>query len=113
MYGVLFMQIAEAAGSGILLSMQRRLHEQCKVNRTLTPMLAGCAQGVLSAADAERAMEVGVDGVVVSNHGGRQLDGVLCKACFISSACCMVPSILRRIHSQQASLLQLLPWEAG
>jgi (S)-3,5-dihydroxyphenylglycine transaminase len=32
-------------------------------------------KGVLSAADARRALAVGVDGIVVSNHGGRQLDG--------------------------------------
>lgn len=32
-------------------------------------------QGVLSGADAERALDAGVDGIVVSNHGGRQLDG--------------------------------------
>ena len=31
-------------------------------------------KGVLSAADAERAAALGVDGIVVSNHGGRQLD---------------------------------------
>jgi isopentenyl diphosphate isomerase/L-lactate dehydrogenase-like FMN-dependent dehydrogenase len=30
---------------------------------------------VLTAADARRAAEHGVDGLVVSNHGGRQLDG--------------------------------------
>jgi|RhiMetdeSRZDD1v2_1073273.scaffolds.fasta_scaffold12948_10 L-lactate dehydrogenase (cytochrome) len=33
-------------------------------------------KGVLDAEDARRAVEVGVDGVVVSNHGGRQLDSV-------------------------------------
>jgi L-lactate dehydrogenase (cytochrome) len=33
-------------------------------------------KGVLTAADARRAAEHGVDGLVVSNHGGRQLDGV-------------------------------------
>jgi isopentenyl diphosphate isomerase/L-lactate dehydrogenase-like FMN-dependent dehydrogenase len=33
------------------------------------------AKGVLTAADANRAVECGVDAVVVSNHGGRQLDG--------------------------------------
>jgi L-lactate dehydrogenase (cytochrome) len=33
-------------------------------------------KGVLTAADARRAAEYGVDGLVVSNHGGRQLDGV-------------------------------------
>jgi L-lactate dehydrogenase (cytochrome) len=32
-------------------------------------------KGVLTAADARRAAEHGVDGLVVSNHGGRQLDG--------------------------------------
>ena len=32
-------------------------------------------KGVMSAADARRAAEIGCTGVVVSNHGGRQLDG--------------------------------------
>lgn len=31
-------------------------------------------KGVLSVADAQRAAELGCDGIVVSNHGGRQLD---------------------------------------
>lgn len=30
----------------------------------------------MSAADAERAMVAGVDGLIVSNHGGRTLDGL-------------------------------------
>jgi (S)-mandelate dehydrogenase len=33
-------------------------------------------KGVLHPADAEKAIALGLDGVVVSNHGGRQLDGV-------------------------------------
>jgi (S)-3,5-dihydroxyphenylglycine transaminase len=33
-------------------------------------------KGILSPADARRACAAGVDGIVVSNHGGRQLDGV-------------------------------------
>jgi L-lactate dehydrogenase (cytochrome) len=33
-------------------------------------------KGVLDPEDARRALDVGVDGVVVSNHGGRQLDAV-------------------------------------
>jgi (S)-3,5-dihydroxyphenylglycine transaminase len=33
-------------------------------------------KGVLTAADAGRALDAGVDGIIVSNHGGRQLDGV-------------------------------------
>ncbi len=32
-------------------------------------------KGVLTASDAHRAIAAGVDGIVVSNHGGRQLDG--------------------------------------
>jgi L-lactate dehydrogenase (cytochrome) len=34
-------------------------------------------KGVLDAEDARCALEAGVDGLVVSNHGGRQLDGAL------------------------------------
>src|SRR5581483_5881081 len=33
-------------------------------------------KGVLDPDDARRAVDVGVDGVIVSNHGGRQLDSV-------------------------------------
>jgi isopentenyl diphosphate isomerase/L-lactate dehydrogenase-like FMN-dependent dehydrogenase len=33
-------------------------------------------KGVLTAEDAVLALEHGVDGIIVSNHGGRQLDGV-------------------------------------
>jgi L-lactate dehydrogenase (cytochrome) len=33
-------------------------------------------KGVLDPDDARQAVEVGVDGIVVSNHGGRQLDSV-------------------------------------
>ena len=34
-----------------------------------------CLKGVMTAADAKRAAEIGCAGIVVSNHGGRQLDG--------------------------------------
>ncbi len=34
-------------------------------------------KGILDAEDAARAAEVGADAIVVSNHGGRQLDGAL------------------------------------
>lgn len=33
-------------------------------------------KGVVTAEDTLKAVEMGVDGIVVSNHGGRQLDGV-------------------------------------
>lgn len=35
--------------------------------------VVGC-QGILSPEDARKAVDAGVDGIVVSNHGGRQLD---------------------------------------
>ena len=34
-----------------------------------------CLKGVMSAEDARRAAEIGCSGIVLSNHGGRQLDG--------------------------------------
>jgi len=36
---------------------------------------AFCLKGVMSVADAKRAADIGCAGVVLSNHGGRQLDG--------------------------------------
>src|SRR5690606_15644270 len=32
-------------------------------------------KGVMSVADAKRAVDIGCTGIMVSNHGGRQLDG--------------------------------------
>lgn len=37
-------------------------------------------KGVLDAEDARAAVDLGADGLVVSNHGGRQLDGALSSA---------------------------------
>ncbi|MEL7171972.1 MAG: alpha-hydroxy acid oxidase [Pseudomonadota bacterium] len=34
-----------------------------------------CLKGVMSVEDAKRAVEIGCTGIVLSNHGGRQLDG--------------------------------------
>ena len=34
-----------------------------------------CLKGVMSVADARRAVEIGADAIMISNHGGRQLDG--------------------------------------
>jgi (S)-mandelate dehydrogenase len=34
-------------------------------------------KGVLRADDAERALAIGLDGIVLSNHGGRQLDNAV------------------------------------
>ena len=43
-------------------------------SRLRVPLLI---KGILHPEDARLAMEVGVDGIIVSNHGGRQLDGVI------------------------------------
>jgi len=42
--------------------------------QTSLPILV---KGVLTADDAREALEHGVDGIVVSNHGGRQVDGAV------------------------------------
>ena len=34
-----------------------------------------CLKGIMSVSDAKRAVDIGCTGIVVSNHGGRQLDG--------------------------------------
>jgi L-lactate dehydrogenase (cytochrome) len=51
------------------------------------------AKGVLTGDDARRAIDVGAAGVVVSNHGGRQLDGV-------SATLRALPEILQAVNGQ-------------
>lgn len=50
--------------------------EQVRWLRTQTklPILI---KGILRVDDAERAVEAGADGIIVSNHGGRQVDGAI------------------------------------
>ena len=36
-----------------------------------------CLKGIQSVADAKQAVQLGVDGIVVSNHAGRQVDGAI------------------------------------
>ncbi|OIQ77663.1 L-lactate dehydrogenase [mine drainage metagenome] len=50
-------------------------------------------KGILDVEDAQRAADFGCDAIVVSNHGGRQLDGAL-------SAIRMLPSIVRAVGDQ-------------
>ncbi|MGJ8610892.1 MAG: alpha-hydroxy acid oxidase [Octadecabacter sp.] len=47
-------------------------------------------KGILDAEDAKMAAEIGADAIVVSNHGGRQLDGAL-------SSIRVLPSIMRAV----------------
>jgi L-lactate dehydrogenase (cytochrome) len=50
-------------------------------------------KGILDAEDAKMAMAIGADAIIVSNHGGRQLDGAL-------SSIRMLPSILDAVGDQ-------------
>lgn len=49
-------------------------------------------KGVLHPADAARAVAAGVDGLIVSNHGGRQLDAA-------PSAIAALPAVLRAVDN--------------
>ncbi|HZY95719.1 MAG TPA: alpha-hydroxy acid oxidase [Candidatus Cybelea sp.] len=55
-------------------------------------------KGVLSAEDARRAIDVGSDAIVVSNHGGRQLDGV-------SSTLRALPEVVEAVGGRAEVLL--------
>jgi isopentenyl diphosphate isomerase/L-lactate dehydrogenase-like FMN-dependent dehydrogenase len=55
-------------------------------------------KGVLEADDAARAVDLGADGVVVSNHGGRQLDGAV-------ASLDALPAIAARVGGQAQVLL--------
>jgi (S)-mandelate dehydrogenase len=55
-------------------------------------------KGVVHPADAERAVSLGCDGVIVSNHGGRQLDGEI--ASFDA-----LPAVARAIGGRSAVLM--------
>ncbi len=56
------------------------------------------AKGVLTAADGRRALEAGCQGVVVSNHGGRQLDGA-------AAAIDVLPEVVAAVGDKMEVLL--------
>ena len=55
-------------------------------------------KGVHTADDARRAVDAGADALVVSNHGGRQLDGV-------APTLCMLPEVLTAVDGRIEVLL--------
>ncbi|WP_234381430.1 MULTISPECIES: alpha-hydroxy acid oxidase [Streptomyces] len=57
-------------------------------SRTSLPLLV---KGVLRPADARRCVDLGADASIVSNHGGRQLDGVLPALFALRSVVAAVP----------------------
>jgi lactate 2-monooxygenase len=63
------MMLATFPNLGLTWDDLKWLREQVEL-----PLLV---KGVLTAEDAQRAFDCGVDGVIVSNHGGRQVDGAI------------------------------------
>jgi (S)-mandelate dehydrogenase len=55
-------------------------------------------KGVLSVADAERAAALGCDGIVLTNHGGRQLD-------YCVSAIDVLPEIARAVGGRMTLIV--------
>jgi isopentenyl diphosphate isomerase/L-lactate dehydrogenase-like FMN-dependent dehydrogenase len=55
-------------------------------------------KGILDAVDAQRAVELGANGIVVSNHGGRQLDGAV-------ATLDALPAIVARVGDQAEVLM--------
>lgn len=55
-------------------------------------------KGVLSPRDARMAVESGADAVIVSNHGGRQLDGV-------ASSIAMLPRVVEAVDGRAGLLM--------
>jgi isopentenyl diphosphate isomerase/L-lactate dehydrogenase-like FMN-dependent dehydrogenase len=55
-------------------------------------------KGVMHPEDARIATGMGVDGLIVSNHGGRQLDGV-------SSAIAALPAVAERVGGRMTVLM--------
>lgn len=72
-----------AAGSGNSISIQDYFNSMLdpglnwQAAEQLRDQWGGkfCLKGIMSVGDARRAAEMGVDAIMVSNHGGRQLDG--------------------------------------
>ena len=72
-----------AAGSGQAISIQDYFDSMLdpglnwKAAEQLRDDWGGkfCLKGIMSVGDARRAADMGVDAIMVSNHGGRQLDG--------------------------------------
>lgn len=58
--------------------------------KTRLPILL---KGILHPEDAKTAIELGVDGIIVSNHGGRQLDGVI-------SSIDALPAIVKEVNGE-------------
>ena len=90
-----------AAGSGQAISIQDYFNSMLdpalnwQAAEHLRDQWGGtfCLKGIMSVADARRAADMGVEAIMVSNHGGRQLDGAI-------SSIRALPSILEAVGDQ-------------
>lgn len=64
-------------------------------NQTDLPIIL---KGIINPQDAIKAKTYGIDGIIVSNHGGRQLDGV-------ASSIEILPQIVKKIKGEIAVLI--------
>jgi isopentenyl diphosphate isomerase/L-lactate dehydrogenase-like FMN-dependent dehydrogenase len=60
-----------------------------------------CLKGIQSVDDAKKAVELGVDGIVVSNHAGRQVDGAIASLDALEK---IVAGMLRDLPSTRACI---------
>ena len=64
-----------------------KLHDQSATWDAIMPWIKSITslsvvmKGILTPEDAKLAVKYGVDGIIVSNHGGRQLNGVPATVC--------------------------------
>lgn len=87
--------ISDATNLGAWTSEQFDLSLDWKKIAKIKEMWGGkvILKGILDAEDAKMALKVGADAIIVSNHGGRQLDGAM-------SSIKMLPSILDAVGDQ-------------
>ncbi len=93
---------APATGSGLCAGLAdaapRWDDVQWLIQQTRLPVLL---KGITHAKDAERALQVGAAGVIVSNHGGRVLDTV-------SATAELLPSVADAVRRQKHDALVLV-----
>ena len=97
--GVLFAHTALARQHGLVRPNKVQLQHarQAVLSLSLADHAPSCLmllltratdlQGILSPSDAIKAVDAKVDGIIVSNHGGRQLDYAPAVSCFLPIMC--------------------------
>lgn len=98
-----FANLSATSGRAPVAEMMDRLHDPSATDVQLSgvrDLWSGrlLVKGILSADDAVRALACGADGVIVSNHGGRQLDGA-------PATLAVLPEVVEAVGSRSAVLI--------